>query len=63
MTPEKPAVVSDEHLKYLDDLRVSGIINMFGAAEYVVERFQVTKTVAKEILRYWMESFEQRHSA
>ena len=32
---KRSEIVTDEHLKYLDGLRESGVTNMFGAGEYV----------------------------
>lgn len=42
---------------FLDSLRKSGRINMFGAAPYLAEAFGLTKSEAREVLRQWMESF------
>ena len=53
----RPENVTDDHLDYLDDLRESGVINMFGAGEYLEEEFSLDKEEAKEILLYWMASF------
>lgn len=53
--------VNDKHLTYLDNLRDSGETNMFGAGSYVEQRFDVDRKTAKEILLYWMKSFEERH--
>lgn len=57
---ERPEIVTDEHLEYLDDLRESGVTNMFGAAPYVQECFGVSRTESRTILTYWMETFEER---
>jgi hypothetical protein len=54
---ERPATVTTEHLEYLDELRESGVTNMFGARPYVEEEFGVSKREATEILSYWMKSF------
>ena len=59
-TIERPECVSEEHLVYLDDLRVSGITNMFGAAPYLAEEFDLDKDIAKKVLLYWMASFGER---
>ena len=53
----RPPIVTDEHLQYLDDLRESGVTNMFGARPYVEQEFYVSKSDASTILSYWMESF------
>lgn len=60
---EKPEELTQEHLEYLDDLRESGVTNMFGAASYLKRDFiDLDKNSAKSILVYWMETFEERHS-
>lgn len=54
----RPDFVDDEMLDYLDDLRRSGVTNMFGAAPYVRDRFPgLTAVEAREVLAYWMETF------
>jgi hypothetical protein len=58
---ERPAAVTDDHLEYLDDLRDSGVTNMFGAGAYISDEFGETRNVANKILSYWMESFDERH--
>jgi len=53
----RPENVTDDHLDYLDNLRESGVTNMFGAGEYLEEEFNLDRKEAKEILLYWMASF------
>ena len=48
-----------EHFQFLDDLRESGAINMFGAAPYLQEEFGLTKTEARVVLQAWMRSFDR----
>lgn len=43
---------------YLEDLRESGQINMFGATPYVAEAFGINKYQAREILSEWMNNYE-----
>ena len=43
---------------YLEDLRDSGQINMFGASPYIVEAFGLNKYQAREILSEWMHDCE-----
>jgi len=52
----------DEALEYLDDLRESGVTNMYGAGAYLMEEFHVTRYDARNILKHWMDTFEERHS-
>ena len=48
-------------LVFLDDLRDSGVVNMFGAAPYIREAFSVDRRTATKLLTYWMETFAERH--
>jgi hypothetical protein len=57
----KPAIVTKDHLVYLDVLRKSGVTNMFGAALYIEKEFSVTKKESRTILTHWMETFNTRH--
>jgi hypothetical protein len=54
----RPACVENKHLFYLDELRASGVTNMFGARPYIVKRFRVDDKTAAKVLVYWMESFK-----
>ena len=53
----RPKVVTDEQLEYLDDLRDSGITNIFRAAPYVKNVFDLSYKEALEVLTYWIKSF------
>lgn len=44
------------YFDYLDDLRESGITNMFGAGEFLEEAFGLSKQEAQRILIEWMRS-------
>ena len=59
---EKPEIVTEEHLDYLDDLRESGITNMFGAGGYMQREFGVSREDANTILSYWMKTFGERQA-
>ena len=60
---ERPVVVEDEHLIYLDNLRESGDTNMFGAGLYLENAFGLNEDAARKVLTYWMRTFSQRHEA
>ena len=61
-TIDRPEVVTDEHLDFLDELRDSGITNMYGAGPYLLDEFpELNKDEGSQVLRYWMKSFEDRH--
>lgn len=54
----RPEGIEDEHLIFLDELRESGITNMYGAGSYIEREFdEITRPEAKAILVYWMETF------
>lgn len=62
--PVRPAIVKDEHLSYLDGLRKSGKVNMFGAGPYLQKRFRnLDRDEVRDVLLYWMRSFGERHPA
>ena len=47
----------EEMFDYLETLRQSGIINMFGAAPYLQEAFDIKRAESREILKEWMENY------
>ena len=50
------------HLLYLDELRESGVTNMFGAQPYLIFEFPgLSQTDAATILAEWMKSYSLRH--
>jgi len=58
---ERPCYITDEHLEYLDELRESGVVNMFGSAPYLAEEYGLDKNESRKIVAYWMTSFDERH--
>lgn len=48
---------------YLDELRETGKINMFGAAPYLQDEFNLKPHEAKAIVLEWMDTFVERHKA
>ena len=50
-----------EFFEFLDELRESGVVNMYGAAPHLQREFGIqNKIVAYQILDDWMESFAKR---
>jgi hypothetical protein len=47
---------------FLDDLRESGATNMFGAAPYIEEAFDVNRKDARALLLEWMSTYSDRHA-
>ena len=54
---ERPEYVTDEHLKFLDNLRESGVTNMLGAGVYISGTFSTDTELSNKILSYWMKTF------
>lgn len=46
-----------DYFEYLDDLRSSGEVNMFGTRPYLAEEFAIPKAMAGKILMAWMNTF------
>ena len=58
MEVEKPEHVTEEHLLYLDQLRESGVTNMFGAVPFILLEFpDLSEQQAKQVLIFWMKTF------
>jgi hypothetical protein len=51
----------NNYFKYLDDLRDSGTVNMFGVAINLREEFGLDKFESRNILNEWMETYSERH--
>ena len=47
--------------EFLDTLRQSGAINMFGAGPYVQDAFGLDRREARDLVLEWMETFSTRH--
>ena len=64
LNDELGVLLVDEVLEYLDDLRESGVTNMFGASEYVLKEFKmvgITKQHSFDLTGMWMSTFSERH--
>ena len=44
--------------EYLEELRESGEINMFGAISYIEETFEISRSMSRTFLIDWMESYK-----
>ena len=61
-TEERPEFVTDEHLEYLDELRESGVTNMYGAGAYIERDFELSQDESRKVVTYWMHTFSERHA-
>ena len=49
---------TQQYYKYLDNLRLSGVTNMFGAGPFLEKTFGLTPPYAHEVLINWMLQFK-----
>lgn len=52
-----------EMFRFLDNLRESGVTNMWGAVPYMRKAFPLHKEGLGKVHTKWMETFSQRHAA
>lgn len=60
----QPLILDTEEVEvfeYLDELRDSGITNMYGATPYIQDAFDMDKTTARAHLKRWMETYSERY--
>ena len=50
-------MVDNEYWIFLENLRRSGVTNMFGAAPYLMDEFDLDYNEAKKILVDWMKNY------
>ena len=55
--------LAEEVFPYLDELRKSGVTNMYGAHKYVMEDFSMDKAMAIKLVQAWMETFKEKDDA
>lgn len=56
---EYPIGIFGTYFQYLNRLRESGEVNMFGATPYLMTVFGINKKSASGILKFWMDNFEE----
>ena len=54
-------IETSETDKFLDELRESGVTNMFGAGPYLSEEFGLSRSEARAVVTAWMQNFSERH--
>lgn len=48
----------EEYYKFLEAIRRTGVCNMWGASIYLVEAYQMSEQLSKDILVNWIENYE-----
>ena len=51
------AKTTNKYWIYLENLRKSGVTNMFGATPYLMEEFDLDRKEATKILSDWMHNY------
>jgi len=52
--------MKEDVFDYLEELKESELkTNMFGATDYIVETFEISKNMARKFLIDWMESYNE----
>jgi hypothetical protein len=54
--------IPDGAFEYLDELRRSGVTNMYGAGPYLEAAFDLDKKTARTVLSEWMRTFGDRRA-
>jgi hypothetical protein len=57
METRETTELEQEAFEYLNDLRDSGITNMYGARPYLMEDLDLDKNTAGKLLTTWMKVF------
>lgn len=60
-THTRPDYCTDEMLSFLDGVRETNMINMYAAGPLLRDSFDLDKQQAKEVILYWMDSYEERN--
>jgi len=55
--------LAEEVFPYLDELRESGVTNMYGAHRYIMEDFSMDKAMAIKLVQAWMETLKEKDNA
>ena len=53
--------MNEDHRQFLNELRDSGIVNMFGSMPYVRDQFGLSKAEATTIVLEWMKTFRKHN--
>ena len=63
MNTERPEFCTEDHLVTLDWIRESGICNMLGAAQPLMEEHEeLDIKEARKVLSYWIDTHEERQA-
>lgn len=61
-TPNRPDFCTEAMLDFLDDLKESATINMYGAAPHLRDEFpELSKHESHIVLAHWRETYDIRH--
>ena len=49
----------NDYYQTLENIRQSGITNMWGAAPYLADYENISKSLAKEVLLSWIDNYDE----
>ena len=49
----------NDYYEILEDIRKSGIVNMFGSAPHLADRCGIDEDLAEEVLISWMDNYDE----
>ena len=52
-------MTTDKYWLYLEQLRQSGVTNMYGATPYLQKEFKLSHNEAKKVLTDWMSNYNK----
>tara|TARA_Y100001956_G_C4037541_1_gene149125 strand:+ start:395 stop:592 length:198 start_codon:yes stop_codon:yes gene_type:complete len=61
VAPENGVEKVERFFIYLDILRESGLMNMFGAPKVLEEEFGLSREIAIDVFQQWTKTYEERH--
>lgn len=64
MATELPELIElIDMFEFLDELRMSGVTNMYGAGPYLQKEFPVDRQESSAVVQAWMKTFDGETSA
>lgn len=52
-------MTTNKYWIFLEELRKSGVTNMFGAVPYLIDEFDLDRDEAAKILKDWMDNYNK----
>lgn len=63
MDIQLPEGMTPEMCQYLENLRQSGVTNMFGAGPFLQDAFDLSRREGSDYLMFWMQNYSELQEA